>query len=65
MAWGAAATAAGLKIDDAMDDIAAGTGAIGEALRGLQADFKAIAGQVPDDMALSAKAISDLNTMTV
>ena len=62
-ALGAAATAAGLTVRNALNDVAVGTGATGEALRGLQADFKAIAGQVPDDMALSAKAISDLNTM--
>lgn len=62
-AWGAAATAAGLKVRDALNDVAVGTGATGEALRGLQADFKAIAGQVPDDMSLTAKAIADVNTM--
>lgn len=62
-AWGAAATAAALKVQDALNDVAVGTGATGEALRGLQADFKAIAGQVPDDMSLTAKAIADVNTM--
>ena len=62
-AWGAASVAASAKIKDALNDVAVGTGATGEALAGLKADFRAIAGQVPDDMSLSAKAIADLNTM--
>lgn len=61
-AWGAAATAAAIKVRDALNDVAVGTGATGEALRGLQADFRAIAGQVPDDMSQTAKAIADVNT---
>ena len=62
-AWGVASVAASAKIKDALNDVAVGTGAVGEALDGLKADFRAIAGQVPDDMSLSAKAIADLNTM--
>ena len=54
---------AGLKVRDALNDVAVGTGATGEALKGLKDDFRAIASQVPDDLSLSAKAIADLNTM--
>lgn len=62
-AWGAASAAASLKIKDALNDVAVGTGATGVALEGLKADFRAVAGQVPDDMSQSAKAIADLNTL--
>ncbi len=62
-AVGVASIAAGVKVRKALSDVAVGTGATGEALAGLKADFRAIAGQVPDDMSLTAKAIADVNTM--
>lgn len=60
-AWGTAATMAGRKVRDALNDVAVGTGATGEALRSLQSDFRAIAGQVPDDMSQTAKAIAGVH----
>lgn len=63
VALNGAAVMAGLKVRDALNDVAVGTGATGEALKGLQDDFRAIAAQVPEDLSLSAKAIADLNTM--
>lgn len=56
-AWDAAET-----IDDAYDTIAIGTGATGEALQGLQSDFKAVFTAIPTDSRNAADAISILNS---
>ena len=73
-AVGGAAIAAGIAIgtkalldlgesfDEAYDTIRIGTGATGEALAGLQDDFKAVFADVPADMATVGTAIADLNT---
>ena len=63
-AIGAAAIKAGLDVENALKTIRIGTGATGDALKGLNADFKAIAASVPNSMGDTAKAIADLNTMT-
>lgn len=63
-ALGTAAVKAGLDVEKALKTIRIGTGATGEALKGLNADFKAIAGSVPSSIGESAQAIADLNTMT-
>jgi TP901 family phage tail tape measure protein len=54
----------GDTFDDAFDTIRVGTGATGEALEGLKADFKATLTDVPTDAASAATAIADLNTRT-
>ena len=54
----------GLDFDDAFDKIRVGTGATGEALAGLQDDFKAVYSTVPSGMADVSTAIADLNTRT-
>lgn len=64
----AAATAGILKLgtdfDDAFDKIRVGTGVTGEALAGLQDDFRAVYSTVPAGMAEVSSAIADLNTRT-
>jgi len=62
-----AAAAAGLvklagEFDNASDTIRIKTGATGEALKGLEADFEAVLGNVPSTMEDTAGAIADLNT---
>jgi len=62
-----AAAAAGLmklagEFDNASDTIRIGTGATGDALKGLEADFEAVLGNVPSTMEDTAGAIADLNT---
>lgn len=56
---------AGLKLggefDEAFDTIRVGTGATGEALAGLEEDFRAVFGSVPTSMGPAATAIADLN----
>ena len=64
MAVGTAALGVGVKVERAFRTIKIGTGAASEALKGLQADFKAIAVLGPQSFDDSAKAIADLNTMT-
>lgn len=54
----------GDTFDEAFDTIRVGTGATGEALEGLKADFKATLTEVPTDAATAAAAIADLNTRT-
>ena len=54
----------GVDFDKAFDTIRVGTGATGEALSGLQGDFKAVYSTVPSGMADVSTAISDLNTRT-
>ncbi|NTW70682.1 MAG: phage tail tape measure protein [Eubacteriaceae bacterium] len=64
----AAATGGILKLgtdfDNAFDKIRVGTGATGEALKGLQSDFKSVYSSVPSGMAEVSTAISDLNVRT-
>ena len=66
-AFGAVAVAAaklGGQVDAAFDTIRIGTGATGEALKGLEGDFKAVAGSVRDDIGIVGQVIADLNTRT-
>ena len=58
---GVAAFQAGTQLDDAYDKIAIGTGATGDALAGLQDDFKAVFKDVPGDADTVAGAITALN----
>jgi len=51
----------GGQFDDAFDSIRIGTGATGQALAGLEGDFKAVVSSVPTDFASASSAISDLN----
>lgn len=52
----------GSDFDTEFDKIRIGTGATGEALQGLQADFKAVLQDVPTDFAGAGTAVADLNT---
>lgn len=68
-AVGAAAVGAGVGLfkvgetfDNAFDTIRIGTGATGEALEGLQDDFRAVFASVPADAGTAATAVADLNT---
>lgn len=54
----------GLDFDDAFDKIRTGTGAAGDALAGLQDNFKNVMNQVPNSMDEVSTAIADLNTRT-
>ncbi len=62
IAIGAAATKAALSVDDAMDLIAAGTGAQGKDLRQLQESWKQLAVNVTQGFDVSAKVLADFNT---
>ncbi len=59
---GIAALKAGADIQNATALIRRGTGATGEALKGLKKDFDAVFGTVPEDAQKVATAIADLNT---
>lgn len=59
---GTAAMVAWNKIDDAYDNIAAGTGAVGDALSDLHDDFDAVYGSMPVEAAEASNAIAGLNT---
>ncbi len=61
---GAAAFKVGSDFDAAYDTIRIGTGATGDALQGLQEDFKAVVKDVPTDFATASQVIADLNTRT-
>ncbi|MFV0503756.1 MAG: phage tail tape measure protein [Lachnospirales bacterium] len=50
--------------DEASDSIRIGTGATGEALQGLEEDFKAVYTTVDTSMGDASKVIADLNTRT-
>lgn len=52
----------GAAFDGATDAIRIGTGATGDALDGLTADFDAVYGSVPTSMEDASKAIADYNT---
>lgn len=54
----------GMDFNRAFDKIRVGTGATGEALAGLQDDFRAVYSTVPAGMAEVSTAIADLNTRT-
>lgn len=59
---GAALLKIGSDFDDAVDKIRVGTGATGEALAGLERDFKAVFTAIPTDMESASTAVADLNT---
>ncbi len=59
-----AAVKFGGDFNAAFNTIAQGTGATGEALKGLKGDFKAVLAGVPDDMGKVSSVIADLNTLT-
>ena len=50
--------------DEASDSIRTGTGATGEALKGLEKDFKSVYTSVDTNMEDASKVIADLNTRT-
>jgi TP901 family phage tail tape measure protein len=52
----------GSAFDEQYDKIRVGTGATGDALKGLQGDFKAVVSTVPTDFASAGTAVADLNT---
>jgi TP901 family phage tail tape measure protein len=56
-----AATASALKIDDALDQVRASTGAMGEDMEQLGTDLRSVLGTVPDSIDQVADAISGLN----
>lgn len=62
MALGAGALAVAKDFDNAYDAIRIGTGATGEALEDLNANFRNVLGRVPADAATAANAIADINT---
>ncbi|NLA45486.1 MAG: phage tail tape measure protein [Candidatus Cloacimonetes bacterium] len=64
MAIAGLSTKTALDFDEAMDSIRAGTGATGEALKGLGDTFKNVMKSVPTDVATASQAIADLNTRT-
>lgn len=61
---GAAAVTAALQIDDALDTIRLGTGATGDDLSALEASFRTVFKQVPDDAKTVATALADISTRT-
>lgn len=61
-AMGLVATRAALNVEKALSGIARGTGASGAALKGLEKDWKALAGKVDDSFETSAKVLADYNT---
>jgi hypothetical protein len=52
----------GSIFDEQYDKIRIDTGATGDALKGLQGDFKAVVSSVPTDFASAGTAVADLNT---
>jgi phage-related minor tail protein len=60
-AAGAGLFAVGQSFDEAFDSIRAGTGATGDALAGLQNDFKAVVSAVPASFGDASVAITTLN----
>jgi len=62
VAMGTVATKAALDIDEAMDLIAAGTGAQGKELEALQQSWKALAANVTQGFEVSAQVLADFNT---
>lgn len=64
MAAGAGLFKLASDFDDASDSIRAGTGATGEALSGLEEDFKSVYQSVDANISDASKVIADLNTRT-
>lgn len=64
VALGGLSAKVALQVDAALDDIRIGTGTTGEALKGLEDDFRSVAAAVPQSFGESAKAIADFNTLT-
>lgn len=64
LAVGAAAVAAGVTMDDALDTIRISTGATGDALAGLEQDFVRVFTSGPDAAGVAAQALSDLHVRT-
>lgn len=62
IAGGFTALKLGESFDAAFDTIRLGTGATGEALQALQADFKGVFASIPTDAETASVAIADLNT---
>ena len=62
LAVGTAAGVAWKKLDEAYDNIAAGTGATGEALQELQDSFDNVYGNFKFESASASSAIADINT---
>jgi phage-related minor tail protein len=62
IAIGTAAFKAGVAVDDAYDTIRVGTGATGDALKGLKDSFGTVFGNTASDAATVATAIADINT---
>lgn len=58
------ATKIALDYDNAVDTIAAGTGATGQNLKKLEQSFRSVAKSVPQSMAETSKVIADFNTRT-
>lgn len=52
----------GNTFDEVSDTIRVGTGATGDALKGLEATAKAVAGSVPTDFAKAGQVVADVNT---
>jgi phage-related minor tail protein len=61
-AIGGAAFAAGMKVDEAYDKIAIGTGATGRELEGLQRSFDTVFTSVPTDAGTASDVIATLNS---
>lgn len=62
VAVGTASVAAWKTVDDALDNIIAGTGATGDALDGLEESFYNVYGSFPGDSMDVSNAIADVNT---
>lgn len=62
LAIGTASGVAWKELDEAYDNIAAGTGAVGDKLQGLQDSFDNVYGNFPSDSETVSNAISGLNT---
>lgn len=62
VAIGGVAVKAALDVDEALDIIARGTGAQGEALKGLEQEWRKLATSVTQSFEDSAKVIADYNT---
>ena len=61
---GGAAIKASLEFEKAFATIRVGTGAAGEALKGLKEDFRAVFGGIPSDTATVSSALAAMNTTT-
>lgn len=64
LAAGAGILKAGVDVDKGMDAIQIATGATGQRLKALQADFKAVGSTVPNSLADVGKAVGEVATRT-